>query len=301
MKKGNVFVGSRYEIHFEKSFLVVKDIQNSNYVKVRGELMQLICRNISSHSLEEMLEKMFESKTFLKDKKLVQLNFVGRRKFRSKIHKIPNLVCRLNTIVLLVIVGIIIGGLDIIYGEENGKCSCWIWFLWTVFNIIMHEFGHVLLCIHAGRTVPAIGLKLNYGIPMLYVDTTDICMCSLRAKIAVSLGGIYANTCLCIAISIIDLFGKFGLMELSRISFFFIISNLIPFIKLDGYYVLSDCIGEANLNRASKYAFKRLIKRKENNKKNIFLSVFFIVKSLFLLFVMHEIISSILVIMYSWL
>lgn len=302
MEVGNVFVGTRYELHFEKSFLVVKDIQNRKYLKVSGEIMQLIHRNIGSNDLEKILEKMFELKTFPKDKKLVQLNFEERKRIGSVVHKIPNVVCQLNTIMLVVLMGLIIGGLDIMYGNRNGKCSYGTWLLWTILNIFMHEIGHVSLCIHSGRTVPSIGLKLNYGIPMFYVDTTDICMCSLNSKIAVSLGGVYANACLCIVISIIDLLGsKLGLVELSSISFFFVISNLIPFIKLDGYYALSDYIGEANLNRASEYAFRRLMKRKESNKKNVLLSVFFIGKSLFLLFVMHEIIRSILGFVYSWL
>lgn len=46
----------------------------------------------------------------------------------------------------------------------------------NVLALTCHEFGHALAAKHAGRRVPAAGFLVYFGIPSVFVDTTDVWM-----------------------------------------------------------------------------------------------------------------------------
>jgi putative peptide zinc metalloprotease protein len=54
--------------------------------------------------------------------------------------------------------------------------------LLNVFALACHELGHALATKHAGREVPAAGLLVYFGIPSVFVDTTDVWMAGRRAR-----------------------------------------------------------------------------------------------------------------------
>src|SRR4029453_17586310 len=61
--------------------------------------------------------------------------------------------------------------------------------LLNVLALAGHELGHALAAKHAGRRVPAAGLLVYFGIPSVFVDTTDVWMAGRRARLLTTLSG----------------------------------------------------------------------------------------------------------------
>src|SRR3989440_7874025 len=57
------------------------------------------------------------------------------------------------------------------------------------FALACHELGHALATKHAGRRVPAAGFLVYFGIPSVFVDTTDVWMAGRRARIVTTAAG----------------------------------------------------------------------------------------------------------------
>ncbi|MEU4162741.1 cyclic nucleotide-binding protein [Actinoplanes sp. NPDC026670] len=107
----------------------------------------------------------------------------------------------------------------------------------------VHEFGHALAAKRVGREVPAAGLMLHFGIPSVFVDTSDVWMAGRRARIAVTAAG--PATALGLA-GLLQVTGflvpafaglAFKLAFLFYLHTFF---NLSPLLPLDGKYLLMD-------------------------------------------------------------
>ncbi len=119
-------------------------------------------------------------------------------------------------------------------------------------TLMMHEFAHALTCKHFGREVNAAGFMLYFGMPAFFVDTTDVWMAPRRARILVSWAGPYANFILAAVASIVyslwpGLLWKAYLFQFVALSVFVGLFNLIPLLKFDGYYILSELFGQYNL------------------------------------------------------
>src|SRR6185503_9618997 len=50
----------------------------------------------------------------------------------------------------------------------------------NVLALACHELGHALAAKHAGRRVPVAGFLVYFGIPSIFVDTTDVWMSGRR-------------------------------------------------------------------------------------------------------------------------
>ncbi|HYN92673.1 MAG TPA: cyclic nucleotide-binding protein, partial [Pilimelia sp.] len=120
----------------------------------------------------------------------------------------------------------------------------------NVVALACHELGHALAVKDAGRRVPAAGVLLYFGIPSVFVDTTDVWMAGRRARLITTAAG--PATGLVLA----------GIVQLAAgaapqlagpafvISFAWYLNalfNLNPMLALDGYYLLMDWLEIPNL------------------------------------------------------
>lgn len=121
-------------------------------------------------------------------------------------------------------------------------------------NIVLHEFAHAVSCVKYGGEVKTIGIMLFYLLPCFYCDVSSIYgIKSKKQRAFVALSGIYinllvANFMLIMAI-VLSYFGEVEIvLYYTSMSIIFIsMYNLIPFVKLDGYWVLSAITGIDNL------------------------------------------------------
>ncbi|MCU7725199.1 cyclic nucleotide-binding protein [Actinoplanes sp. KI2] len=122
--------------------------------------------------------------------------------------------------------------------------------LLNVFALACHELGHALAAKHAGREVPAAGLLVYFGIPSVFVDTTDVWMAGRRARLLVTAAGPLTGVVLAGSMQLVALaIPAVGPLAF-KLSFAWYLNglfNLNPFIALDGYYLLMDWLEIPNL------------------------------------------------------
>jgi len=120
---------------------------------------------------------------------------------------------------------------------------------------VCHEFGHGLTAKRHGAKVPSMGVALVVMFPMLYTDTNDAWRFgSRRRRLQVSIAGVVTELILaCWATLAWGLLPDGGLRSACFIVatatwVTTLLLNLSPFMRFDGYFVLSDWSGIRNLH-----------------------------------------------------
>jgi putative peptide zinc metalloprotease protein len=137
--------------------------------------------------------------------------------------------------------------------------------LLNVVALAFHELGHALAVKHAGRRVPAAGFLIYFGIPSVFVDTTDVWMAGRRQRIITTAAGPATGLVLAGLMSLVGL----AIPPLAPLAFklafawyLHTLFNLNPFLALDGYYLLMDWLEVPNLRaRALAWVGARLRRR----------------------------------------
>ena len=121
-----------------------------------------------------------------------------------------------------------------------------------------HELGHALTARHFGCRVPTMGVALLVLWPVLYTETSEVWkLPGRRQRLAVDAAGILTElliaTLATLAWHLLDdgpLRGAAFLLATSTWILTLAV-NLNPFMRFDGYYLLSDLLGIANLQERS--------------------------------------------------
>jgi putative peptide zinc metalloprotease protein len=120
----------------------------------------------------------------------------------------------------------------------------------NVIALACHELGHALATKHAGRRVPAAGFLVYFGIPSVFVDTTDVWMAGRRARLLTTLSGPGAGLVLAGLAQIVGMLVPATAGWAFKLAFAWYVNalfNLNPFLALDGYYLLMDWLELPNL------------------------------------------------------
>jgi putative peptide zinc metalloprotease protein len=123
---------------------------------------------------------------------------------------------------------------------------------------VVHELGHAYTAKRFGCRVPTMGLALLVMVPVLYTDVNDSWKLTARhQRLAVGIAGVTAELC-CAAIAMC----AWGFLPAgpARSAAFLVATstwittvliNLSPFMRYDGYFVLSDWLETPNLHHRS--------------------------------------------------
>ena len=124
--------------------------------------------------------------------------------------------------------------------------------------LLIHEFGHAITAKHFGCEVYKGGAMLYYGLPAAFVDTTDVWMHGKRARLAVTWAGPYSGYMISGLSALVVYFLKnlpvetaTSILQLGMIGFFTSTMNILPLLKLDGYYILADALEIPRLRERS--------------------------------------------------
>ena len=113
---------------------------------------------------------------------------------------------------------------------------------------LMHEFGHAAAATHFGCKNFKIGWGLYIIYPVLWADVSDAWKLTRKQRVIVDVGGSYYQS--------LALFIVLGLFFWTRDPVYLvcfilldveIACNMNPFLRLDGYWILSDWFGIVNL------------------------------------------------------
>ncbi|MBV8840313.1 MAG: HlyD family efflux transporter periplasmic adaptor subunit, partial [Alphaproteobacteria bacterium] len=120
---------------------------------------------------------------------------------------------------------------------------------------IVHELGHAYTAKRFGCRVPTMGVALLVMVPVLYTDVNESWkLTARRQRLAIGIAGVTAELC-CAAIAMC----AWGFLPngAARSAAFLVATstwittvmiNLSPFMRYDGYYVLSDFLETPNLH-----------------------------------------------------
>ena len=118
----------------------------------------------------------------------------------------------------------------------------------TLLGGLLHELGHATATRFGGATPGGIGIGIYLLWPVFYNDLSDSYRLNRRGRLRADLGGIYFNVLFTLAVAAAyGVSGAAPLLIVIVIQHFTIAQQCLPFVRLDGYYVVSDLVGVPDL------------------------------------------------------
>jgi putative peptide zinc metalloprotease protein len=119
-----------------------------------------------------------------------------------------------------------------------------------IVSTALHELGHAAACAYGGAKPGGMGLGIYLVWPAFYTDVTDAYQLDRRGRLRTDLGGVYVNAIVVLVIAALHVVTGYEplvlLMFLLQVQ---VLQQMLPFLRLDGYYVVSDLVGVPDLFR----------------------------------------------------
>jgi putative peptide zinc metalloprotease protein len=164
------------------------------------------------------------------------------------------------------------------------------------FKMLIHELGHIGACAKYRLKHGGIGFGFYVLLPVLYADISNIWMADKERRIIANMGGIFAEMLYAALLVIVFLIiGDYTFLIAAFTISSFVLWEFNPFVRFDGYWILSDLTSMPNLMYKSKLvlqsafsisAFNNWIKRgfKMDNDRKTFLLFLYGLLNTFLIF-----------------
>ncbi len=168
--------------------------------------------------------------------------------------------------------------------------SQWLLLLSLAFiGVTFHEFGHASAAHYFGAKHGGIGGGFYLFMPVYFADVTDIWRLQKRQRIIVNLAGMYFEFIYATVLILIGLIVTNNLIIiLACIYALSILRNLNPFIRSDGYWVLSDALEKPNLMHHGFDRIKNVFKSKKYWRKiDYFLMVYGLISYSFIMLFLY--------------
>ncbi|MFI7606230.1 hypothetical protein ACIBTV_14000 [Micromonospora sp. NPDC049366] len=128
---------------------------------------------------------------------------------------------------------------------------------WVI--VFLHECAHGLTCRYFGGRVTEIGVMWRFPLVAPYCKVDDIVLFTPRRRVATAFAGVFVSMLALVPFAAIRVWaGPGALRDLAGTMLLFGTAtaalNLVPFLRLDGYYMLSHALNLADL-RADTYAY----------------------------------------------
>jgi putative peptide zinc metalloprotease protein len=138
-----------------------------------------------------------------------------------------------------------------------------------MFVVAVHEYAHAHACKHCGARVPAMGFALIFLTPAFYTDTTEGAVMGTRSqRLVIALAGIWSELMVCSIVTPIWWLTEPGTVLHEGAYFMMMLTGIVslivnwnPLIKLDGYHMLCEVIGIAELKEDSTAYLSAWVKR----------------------------------------
>jgi putative peptide zinc metalloprotease protein len=133
-------------------------------------------------------------------------------------------------------------------------------FALVVLSAAFHECGHAAATRYGGAQPGAMGAGLYLVWPALYTDITDSYRLGRGGRLRADLGGVYFNTIFMLLTGGAYFATGFEpLLLMIPIQQLEIAHQLLPFLRLDGYYIVSDLTGVPDILSRIKPTLKSLV------------------------------------------
>ena len=118
----------------------------------------------------------------------------------------------------------------------------------TIVSALFHECGHAAGCRYGGARPGRIGAGIYLVWPAFFTNVTDSYRLSRAGRLRTDLGGIYFNLIFMLVLAAIYTATSAEILLLViAITHLEILEQLLPFVRFDGYFILSDLVGVPDL------------------------------------------------------
>jgi putative peptide zinc metalloprotease protein len=130
----------------------------------------------------------------------------------------------------------------------------------VVVSAAFHECGHATACTVGGGRPGRMGAGIYLAWPAFYTDVTDAYRLDRKARLRTDLGGVYFSCLLVLALGGVYALTSFEpLLLIAFLMQIEVVHQMLPFLRLDGYYVVSDLVGVPDLFRRTGPVLKSMI------------------------------------------
>ena len=137
-----------------------------------------------------------------------------------------------------------------------------------VITLMFHECGHVAACRYGGARPGTMGFGLYLVWPAMFSTVTDSYRLNRRGRLRTDLGGVYFNVVAIAAMTLVYLgTGIPWLLVAILLMHVETMRQFFPFVRLDGYYVLSDIIGVPDLFSRMWPVLRSMFRRRESHPR----------------------------------
>ena len=118
----------------------------------------------------------------------------------------------------------------------------------SVVSAVFHECGHAAACRYGGARPGRIGVGIYLVWPSFFTNVTDSYRLSRAGRLRTDLGGLYFNAVFMLALAgIYVATSDQVLLLVIAVTHLEMLEQLVPFVRFDGYFILSDLAGVPDL------------------------------------------------------
>jgi hypothetical protein len=131
-----------------------------------------------------------------------------------------------------------------------------------------HELGHASACRYGGARPGVMGVGLYLVWPAFYCDVTDAYRLNRAGRLRTDLGGVYFNAIFALlAGAVFFITGEETALLAAVVQHLIMLQQLLPLLRFDGYYVLTDLAGVPDILSRIKPIFRSLVRGREREPR----------------------------------
>jgi putative peptide zinc metalloprotease protein len=159
-------------------------------------------------------------------------------------------------------------------------------------SYFIHEFGHLAACKWMGARHGPLGFGVYLVFPRLFADLTDTWRLSRSERVVIDIAGVYFQSAFAAALMVAHMTNhRPAYLMAAAVIDLTALENLNPFFKLDGYWLLSDAFGVANLDQKARWLLDSGLRNTFNfdSKTLAFICCYFVATVGFSTFILYRV------------
>jgi putative peptide zinc metalloprotease protein len=137
----------------------------------------------------------------------------------------------------------------------------------VIASAAFHECGHATACRYGGAKPGVMGAGIYIVWPAFYTDVTDAYRLGKWGRLRTDLGGVYFNAIFSLATAAAYFLTGFEpLLVIIVLQHLEMLHQFLPFLRLDGYYIISDLTGVPDMFSRIKPTLRSLIPGRKREK-----------------------------------
>ena len=133
---------------------------------------------------------------------------------------------------------------------------------------VFHEIGHASACRYGGAKPGVLGAGIYVVWPVFYCDVTDAYRLGKAGRLRTDLGGVYFNGIFALITAGAYFLTSFEpLLLIIVLQHFAVLQQLMPLLRLDGYYIMSDLTGVPDILTRIRPILRSLLPGRKAGKK----------------------------------